>query len=42
MMDKLDLEAILKAHQLWLNNDPEGKQADLSNADLSGTRLSNV
>ena len=34
-----DLKEILRKHALWLNNDPEGKKADLSGADLTGADL---
>ena len=34
-----DLKEILRKHALWLNNDPEGKKADLRWADLRGANL---
>jgi len=34
------LEKILEAHIKWLRNEPGGKRADLSRADLSGADLS--
>lgn len=33
------LKEILKKHQLWLNDDPEGSRANLRWADLSGADL---
>ena len=34
-----DLKEILRKHVLWLNDDPEGERADLSEADLIGADL---
>ena len=34
-----DLKEILRKHALWLNNDPEGEKANLSEADLKGANL---
>jgi hypothetical protein len=39
-MDKLDLDKILKLHIKWLNEEKEGRRADLSWADLSRADLS--
>jgi len=39
-MNKERLVNILKAHALWLANDPKGSRAYLSGADLSGAYLS--
>ena len=36
-MDKDKLQEILRLHKLWLDNDIQGKRADLSGANLSDT-----
>ena len=38
-MTKEELALILDKHKKWLNDDPDGKRADLSYADLSGANL---
>ena len=38
-MKTIDLPEILKLHKLWLEKHPDGKRADLSDADLSGADL---
>ena len=38
-MDKTALEKILRKHQLWLSNEPDGKCAYLGGADLRGADL---
>ena len=35
-----DLKKILRKHALWLNNDPDGEKANLSEADLRWANLS--
>ena len=35
-----ELKEILRKHELWLNNDPQGEKADLSRAYLGGANLS--
>ena len=37
---KEELEQFLRKHKLWLDDDPEGKQANLSEANLRGANLS--
>ena len=39
-MNKTALEKILRKHQLWLSNEPDGKCANLRGADLRGADLS--
>ena len=39
-MTKEELALILDKHKKWLNDDPDGKRADLRRADLSGANLS--
>ena len=39
-MTKEELALILDKHKKWLNDDPDGERADLSDADLSGVDLS--
>ena len=41
-MDKDKLQEILRLHKLWLDNDIQGKRADLSGANLSDTDLRNA
>jgi hypothetical protein len=36
------LNGILHKHQLWLDRDPKGEQADFSYMDLSGANLTNI
>lgn len=36
---KENMEYVLRKHKLWLENEPEGEQADLSVANLSGANL---
>ncbi len=38
-MTKEELKEILDSHKKWLNNEPDGKKADLSGADLSNANL---
>jgi hypothetical protein len=38
-MNKEELKEILDSHKKWLNNEPDGKKADLSFANLSGADL---
>jgi hypothetical protein len=33
-MTREEIKEVLRLHQLWLEDDPEGRQADLSEADL--------
>lgn len=35
-MTAKNLQEILRKHTLWLNGDPDGEKADLSDANLSG------
>ena len=37
-----ELKEILRKHELWLNNDSRGEEADLNGADLYGTDLYRV
>jgi len=39
-MDQDELKKILRLHKLWLEEKPEGKRADLSEANLRGVNLS--
>ena len=39
-ISKEELLAILQKHEMWLQNDPNGKRANLSRADLSRADLS--
>ena len=39
-MTQCDLNTIIQLHEKWLNGEPEGKKADLSNTNLSNTNLS--
>ena len=39
-MNKNKLDEILNLHKLWLDNDPSGRRADLSGADLWNANLS--
>lgn len=39
-MTKEQLDRILATHKAWLNDEPDGIQANLSGADLSGANLS--
>ena len=41
-MTKEELALILYKHKKWLNDDPDGKRADLSGADLRGADLRRV
>ena len=41
-MTKEELALILDKHKKWLNDDPDGARADLSNADLRRADLSNA
>lgn len=34
-----EIKEILKLHKLWLDNDPQGRRADLCGADLRGADL---
>ena len=36
-----EIKEILKLHKLWLDNDPQGRRADLRNADLRAANLRN-
>ena len=36
---EMDLNQILELHKKWLNNEDDGKRADLSDADLCGANL---
>lgn len=38
-MNKEELNKVLKLHKLWLNNDSDGKKANLQEADLRGADL---
>ena len=38
-MTQCDLNTIIQLHEKWLNGEPEGKKADLSNTNLSNTNL---
>ena len=38
-MDKKKLDEILKKHQKWLDNEPDGEQANLQGANLQGANL---
>ena len=38
-MDKIKLQKVLENHQKWLNDEPDGIKADLSNTDLSNAYL---
>ncbi len=38
-MTKEELKEILDSHKKWLNNEPDGKKADLRFADLRGANL---
>jgi len=40
IIDGVSLAEIIRLHELWLKDDPEGKRADLRGADLSGADLS--
>ena len=37
-----EIEEILTKHQAWINGEPNGNKADLSNADLTLALLSNA
>ena len=39
-MTEEELKEVLKLHKKWLNNEPDGKKADLSEADLRWADLS--
>ena len=39
---KKNLDEILELHSKWLDNQPDGKRADFSNADLKKINLSGV
>ena len=39
-MERKELDEVLAFHKKWLNDEPDGKRADLSGADLSGADLS--
>lgn len=41
-MTAKNLQEILRKHTLWLNGDPDGEKADLSDANLSGANLYGV
>ena len=38
-MTEEELKEVLKLHKKWLNNEPDGKKADLRGADLSEADL---
>ena len=38
-ISKEELDTILKKHKMWLNNEPGGERANLSDANLRGTNL---
>ena len=38
-MEEKQLENVLKLHQKWMNNEPDGKRANLREADLRGANL---
>ena len=38
-MEREQLQHILELHQKWLDNNPDGVRADLSEADLCGAKL---
>ena len=38
-MEKQELQTIIENHKKWLNNEPGGKIADLSGANLSGADI---
>ena len=38
-MKEKQLENVLKLHQKWMSNEPDGKRADLRGADLRGASL---
>lgn len=38
-MTKEELKEILDSHKKWLNDEPDGKKADLRGADLCGANL---
>lgn len=39
MDENIDLKEVLRLHELWINDDKDGRRADLSDADLSGANL---
>lgn len=39
MDENIDLEEILRLHELWINGCKDGRRADLSGVDLSGANL---
>ena len=41
-MSNEELKEVLRLHQMWINNDDEGKIAELRDADLSGADLSDA
>ena len=41
-MTQCDLNTIIQLHEKWLNGEPEGKKADLSNTNLSNTNLNDA
>ena len=41
-MNKTELNKILNLHKLWLNDDPKGRRADLTDAILTNATLTNA
>ena len=39
MDESIDLKEVLRLHKRWINDDKDGRRADLSGADLSGADL---
>ena len=40
MDENIDLKEVLRLHERWINDDKDGRRADLSDADLGGANLS--
>ena len=40
MDESIDLKEVLRLHELWINDDKDGRRADLSGANLRGADLS--
>lgn len=40
MDESIDLKEVLRLHELWINDDKDGRRANLSGADLRGADLS--
>lgn len=40
MDENIDLKEVLRLHERWINDDKDGRRADLSDADLVGANLS--